>query len=85
MADFREELRIEQVSSTSIGVYMYTWAKYDLSREDDEPIETKHGFDLSLGEACEVIDDFASGNLLTRKAKLLRFMTNDEYYDSEEY
>lgn len=84
MADFEERLWVK-CTDKCIGMYMCTWAQYDLSKEQDEPVATENKFNLSLGEACREIDHFASGNLLTRKAKLLRFMTNDEYYDSEEY
>lgn len=84
MADFRETLMV-RCTDDFIGIYMYTWAKYDLAVSDTEPIETKNAFDISLGEACKIIDTFVGDSLFGRKLNLRAFLQSDEFTHSEEY
>lgn len=84
MADFRETLMV-RCTDDFIGIYMYTWAKYDLAVSDTEPVETKNEFDLSLGEACKIIDDFTSSSLFGRKLNIRAFLQSNELTHSEEY
>ena len=84
MANFKEKLMV-RCTSDFIGTYMYTWAKYDLAKSDTEPVETKDDFNLSLGEACKVIDDFTSGSLFGRKLNISAFLQTNHFDWSEEY
>lgn len=84
MADFREKLMV-RCTNDFLGIYMYTWAKYDLAVSDTEPIKTKNDFGISLGEACKVIDDFTSSSLSGRKLSLRAFLEANEYTHEEEY
>jgi len=84
MADFREVLRVK-CTDNFIGIYMYTWAKYDLAVSDVEPVETCNGFELSVGEACKVIDDFTSSSLFGRKLNIKAFLETNGLYWAEEY
>ena len=84
VADFKEVLRV-QCTDETIGLYMYTWAKYDLAQSITDPIETSNGFHLSLGETCKIIDDFVSDSLFGRKLCLKAFLETGKLYHTEEY
>ena len=84
VADFREVLMI-RCTDDLIGTYMYTWAKYDLAISDAKPVETKDGFNLTLGEACQIIDKFTSDSLFGRKLNIKVFLETNKLTHTEEY
>lgn len=85
--DFQEELNISRSKDNQgnprlLPLYDFAWTKTDLA--DDTVTIEDWDTDITLGEACDLIDRFG-GSELTIKARIKHFLEHDTISLVDEY